>query len=69
MSAETLHHLYPFEVTLGLAAIVGLSTIPPSYSALKQYLLIFIARIFDSRVDGGIPSLTAAHPEQQSAKR
>jgi len=30
------------------------------YSALKLYLLIFIARILDSKVEGGIPSLAAA---------
>src|SRR5208337_2913956 len=28
--------------------------------ALKRYLLMFIERIFDSRVEGGIPSLAAA---------
>src|ERR1700681_3080327 len=31
-----------------------------SYSALKRLLLIFSDRIFDSRVDRGIPNLTAA---------
>ena len=31
-----------------------------SAEALKSYLLICIARIFDSRVEGGIPSLAAA---------
>ena len=30
------------------------------YKALKRYLLIFIDLIFDSSVDGGMPSLTAA---------
>jgi len=34
--------------------------ISKSYATLNLYLLIFINLIFDSRVDGGMPSLSAA---------
>src|SRR5579864_7741371 len=35
---------------------VSRKTQVPRYTVLKLYLLIFIDRIFDSRVEGGIPS-------------